>query len=53
MQTIHPLLEGEAKAMVVTSGRTQAVKYKLAFNNLSKMGCRIEGIGCFLGQGSR
>ena len=25
------LLEGEAKAMVVTSGRPQAVKYKLAF----------------------
>ncbi|XBY08912.1 hypothetical protein ABR759_04565 [Escherichia coli] len=28
---IAHLLEGEAKAMVVTSGRPQAVKYKLAF----------------------
>jgi len=32
MMTIHPLLEGEAKAMVVTSGRPQAVKYKMAFD---------------------
>ncbi len=31
-QTVQPLLEGEAKAMVVTSGRPQAVKYKLAFD---------------------
>lgn len=31
-QTVLPLLEGEAKAMVVTSGRPQAVKYKMAFD---------------------
>lgn len=31
-QTVQPLLEGEAKAMVVTSGRPQAVKFKLAFD---------------------
>lgn len=37
------LLEGEAKAMVVTSGRPQAVKYKLAFDKyIKKHG--IEGI---------
>ena len=32
MQNIAGLLNGEAKAMVVTSGRPQAVKYKLAFD---------------------
>lgn len=31
-QNIAGLLNGEAKAMVVTSGRPQAVKYKLAFD---------------------
>lgn len=31
-QNIAGLLHGEAKAMVVTSGRSQAVKYKLAFD---------------------
>lgn len=31
-RNIAPLLNGEAKAMVVTSGRPQAVKYKLAFD---------------------
>lgn len=31
-QNIADLLNGEAKAMVVTSGRPQAVKYKLAFD---------------------
>lgn len=31
-QNIQDLLTGEAKAMVVTSGRPQAVKYKLAFD---------------------
>jgi len=30
------LLEGEAKAMVVTAGRAQAVKYKLAFDKYIK-----------------
>ena len=30
--TVMPLLNGEAKAMVVTSGRPQAVKYKMAFD---------------------
>lgn len=40
---IAHLLEGEAKAMVVTSGRPQAVKYKLAFDKyIKKHG--IEGI---------
>ncbi len=32
MQNIAGLLNGEAKAMVVTSGRPQAVKYKMAFD---------------------
>ncbi|MCF6356028.1 MAG: DEAD/DEAH box helicase family protein [Candidatus Polarisedimenticolaceae bacterium] len=32
MQNIAGLMNGEAKAMVVTSGRPQAVKYKLAFD---------------------
>lgn len=32
LQNIAGLLNGEAKAMVVTSGRPQAVKYKLAFD---------------------
>lgn len=32
LQNIADLLNGEAKAMVVTSGRAQAVKYKLAFD---------------------
>ncbi len=32
MQNVAGLLNGEAKAMVVTSGRPQAVKYKLAFD---------------------
>jgi type I restriction enzyme R subunit len=31
-QNVQGLLNGEAKAMVVTSGRPQAVKYKLAFD---------------------
>lgn len=31
-QNVAHLLNGEAKAMVVTSGRPQAVKYKLAFD---------------------
>lgn len=35
-QTVHHLLDGEAKAMVVTSGRPQAVKYKLAFDKYIK-----------------
>ncbi|HIF9106262.1 TPA: type I restriction endonuclease subunit R [Photobacterium damselae] len=40
---IAHLLDGEAKAMVVTSGRPQAVKYKLAFDKyIKKHG--IEGI---------
>ena len=35
-QNVQTLLDGEAKAMVVTSGRPQAVKYKLAFDNYIK-----------------
>lgn len=35
-QNIAELLNGEAKAMVVTSGRPQAVKYKLAFDQYLK-----------------
>lgn len=35
-KNISPLLNGEAKAMVVTSGRPQAVKYKLAFDKFIK-----------------
>lgn len=35
-QNIAGLLNGEAKAMVVTSGRPQAVKYKLAFDKFIK-----------------
>lgn len=36
MQNIAGLMNGEAKAMVVTSGRPQAVKYKLAFDQYIK-----------------
>ncbi len=36
MRNIAGLLNGEAKAMVVTSGRPQAVKYKLAFDQYIK-----------------
>lgn len=32
MNSVVNLLDGEAKAMVVTSGRAQAVKYKMAFD---------------------
>lgn len=35
-QSVLPLLDGEAKAMIVTSGRPQAVKYKLAFDKYIK-----------------
>ena len=35
-RNIADLLNGEAKAMVVTSGRPQAVKYKLAFDKYIK-----------------
>lgn len=35
-QNVAPLLHGEAKAMVVTSSRAQAVKYKLAFDKYLK-----------------
>lgn len=43
MQNIAGLLSGEAKAMVVTSGRPQAVKYKLAFDKyIAKHG--LEGV---------
>ena len=34
--TVMELLNGEAKAMVVTSGRPQAVKYKMAFDTYIK-----------------
>lgn len=36
LQNIAALLNGEAKAMVITSGRPQAVKYKLAFDQYFK-----------------
>lgn len=36
LQNIAGLLNGEAKAMVITSGRPQAVKYKLAFDQYFK-----------------
>ncbi len=35
-QTVAHLLDGEAKAMVVTGGRPQAVKYKMAFDKYIK-----------------
>lgn len=35
-QNVQGLLDGEAKAMVVTSGRPQAVKYKMVFDNYIK-----------------
>lgn len=35
-ETVMHLLNGEAKAMVVTSGRPQAVKYKMAFDTYIK-----------------
>tara|TARA_R110001583_G_scaffold188684_1_gene351028 strand:+ start:4087 stop:7293 length:3207 start_codon:yes stop_codon:yes gene_type:complete len=41
-QNVQGLLSGESKAMVVTSGRPQAVKYKLAFDKyIAKKG--LEG----------
>lgn len=43
MQNIAGLLNGEAKAMVVTSGRPQAVKYKLAFDQYIKKN-NLDGI---------
>jgi len=43
MQNIAGLLNGEAKAMVVTSGRPQAVKYKLAFDQYIKK-YQLQGI---------
>ncbi len=42
-QNIADLLNGEAKAMVVTGGRAQAVKYKLAFDQYIKKKC-VTGI---------
>ena len=40
---VRPLLGGEAKAMVVTSSREEAVKYRLAFSKyISKMGYELE-----------
>lgn len=35
-RNLENMMGGEAKAMVVTSGRAQAVKYKLAFDNYIK-----------------
>jgi len=43
MQNVAGLLNGEAKAMVVTSGRPQAVKYKLAFDKYIKKN-NLEGV---------
>lgn len=42
-ETVMNLLEGEAKAMVVTSGRPQAVKYKMAFDAYIKKN-KLQGI---------
>jgi len=42
-ESVMHLLEGEAKAMVVTSGRPQAVKYKMAFDAYIKKN-ELEGI---------
>jgi type I restriction enzyme R subunit len=40
-QHIHGLLGGQAKAMVVTSSRLEAVRYKLAFDNyITRLGYR-------------
>jgi len=40
---VMPLLGGEAKAMVVTSSREEAVKYRLAFTKyIAKMGYEME-----------
>ena len=51
-QSIAHLLNGEAKAMVVTSGRPQAVKYKLAFDKLiAKRGTQgIKALVAFSGK---
>ena len=42
-ETVMHLLNGEAKAMVVTSGRPQAVKYKMAFDAYIKKN-KLQGI---------
>jgi type I restriction enzyme R subunit len=44
LQNIAGLLNGEAKAMVVTSGRPQAVKYKLAFDQYINKHHRGQGL---------
>lgn len=51
-QNIGGLLNGEAKAMVVTSGRPQAVKYKLAFDKyIQKNGLQhIKALVAFSGK---
>jgi len=55
-QNVSHLLHGEAKAMVVTSSRAQAVKYKLAFdkylkkNSIDSMRTLVAFSGKVLGQ---
>ena len=47
---VAPLLDGEARAMVVTRSRIQAVKYKLAFDKyIKKMGLPFQSIVAFSG----
>jgi type I restriction enzyme R subunit len=52
VKTVLPLLNGEAKAMIVTSGRPQAVKYKMAFDQyIEKHGLKnIKALVAFSGK---
>jgi len=51
-ENVMPLLAGEAKAMVVTSSRMEAVRYKLAFDKYvrDKGYSRIEAMVAFSGE---
>ena len=44
IKNVAHLLNGEAKAMVVTGGRAAAVKYKLAFDKVIKANPSMQGI---------
>ena len=44
IENVAHLLNGEAKAMVVTGGRSAAVKYKLAFDKAIKENRNMQGI---------
>jgi len=48
VENVAHLLNGEAKAMVVTSSRASAVKYKLAFDKAIKENPRLQGIQAFV-----